>query len=188
MVSGWVSLCSKFETWQRGCRRDGTKQVEYRVVSNHGGWCDEVPLGEEEKRLYQQIVAKAQLSSTRSIGLEVCNFMSCKCRLVALLWGHEGGETSWALPEESTRCLAGFPLSRPTTRRALVLHGCRQDFSEINQRVCRDSWWWSPQLLGEEAKKCCTVKLGKGTVRGHHVAHEIFRDPERVGSRIQMPV
>ena len=32
-----------------------------------------------------------------------------------------------------------------------MLHGCRlflrQDFSKDDERRCRDSWWWSPQLL-----------------------------------------
>ena len=32
VVQGWVSLCGEFETWQRGCRRDGTEQVEASVV------------------------------------------------------------------------------------------------------------------------------------------------------------
>ena len=61
-------------------------------------------------------------------------------------------------------------------------HGCRlglrQDFSKVDERRCRDSWCWSPQLLGEEAKECCTVKLGKRAVRSHHVGHEIFGDPD----------
>ena len=56
-------------------------------------------------------------------------------------------------------------------------HGCRpglrQDFSKVDERRCRDSWWWSPQL-GEEAKECCTAKLGKRAVRSHHLGHEIF--------------
>ena len=100
--------------------------------------------------------------------------MPCKCCLVAKSQGHAGGETSWALLEESTRCWAGFPLLRPTTQRALVLHGCRlclgQDFSEVNER-----------------EECCTVKLGERTVRSHHVGHEILRDPERVdGSWVQL--
>ena len=38
-------------------------------------------LDEEEKRLYQRIVAK--LNSLAHAGPEVCNFMSCKCCLVA---------------------------------------------------------------------------------------------------------
>ena len=57
---------------------------------------------------------------------------------------------------ESTCCMAGFPFSRPTGRRALVPHGCRlglrQDDFSVDERRCCDSWWWSPQLLGEEAK------------------------------------
>ena len=58
-----------------------------------------------------------------------------------------------------------------------MLHGCRlglrQDFSKVDERRCRDSWWWSPQL-GEEAKERCTAKLGKRAVRSYHVGHEIF--------------
>ena len=74
-----------------------------------------------------------------------------------------------------------------------MLHGCRlglrQDFSEVDERRCRDSWWWSPQLLGGEAKERCTVKLGKRAVRSHHVGHEIFGDPELVdGSWVQLQV
>ena len=120
------------------------------------------PLDEEEKRLFQRIVAKLNYLAHDRLDLEVCNVMPCKCCLVAKSWGHAGGEMSWTLLEESTRCLAGLHLSRPTARRALVLHGCRlslrQDFSEVNERACRDSWWWSPQLLGEEVKECI-VKL-----------------------------
>ena len=85
----------------------------------------------------------------------------------------------------------GFPMSRPTAWRALVLHGCRlglrQDFSKVDEWRCRDSWWWSPQLLDKAAKECCTVKLGKRAVRAHHVGHEISGDPERVdGSWAQL--
>ena len=58
-----------------------------------------------------------------------------------------------------------------------MLHGCRlglrQDFSKFDERRCRDSLWWCPQLLGEEAQECCTVELGKRAVRCHHVGHEI---------------
>ena len=111
--------------------------------------------------------------------------MLCKCCLVAWSWGHAGGETSWALLEESTRRLAGFHFLRPTTRRALVLHGCRldlrQDFSEVKERG-------GVVTLGGGALNCwakkeksvCTVKLGERTVRSHHGGHEIFGDPERV--------
>ena len=64
-----------------------------------------------------------------------------------------------------------------------MLHGCRlgfgQDFSKVDERGRRDSWWRSPQLLDKEAKECGTVKLGKRAVRGHHVGYEIFGDPER---------
>ena len=49
-----------------------------------------------------------------------------------------------------------------------MVHGCRpglrQDFSKVDERRCRDSWWRSPQPLGEEAKECCTVKLGERAV------------------------
>ena len=69
------------------------------------------PLNEEEKRLYQRIVAKAQLSCARPAGSEVCNFLSGKCCLVAQHWRHESGEASWTILEESTGCLAGFPFS-----------------------------------------------------------------------------
>ena len=62
-----------------------------------------------------------------------------------------------------------------------MLHGCRlgfgQDFSKVDTRRRRDSWWRSPQLLDEEAEECGTVKLGKRAVRGHHVGHEIFGHP-----------
>ena len=80
-------------------RRDGTEQVETGIIQG-----DELkPLDEEGKRLYQRIVAKLKYLA------HVCNFMSCKCCLVALPWGR-AGETSWALLEESARCLAGFLL------------------------------------------------------------------------------
>ena len=140
------------------------------------------PLDEEGKRLYQRIVAKLNYLAYDRLDLKYAT--SCLASSVSSpsLGGHAGGETSWTLLEESTCCLAGFPLSRPTAWRALVLHGCRlgprKDFSKVNERRCHDSRWWSPQLLGEEAKECCTVKLGKRAVRSHHVGHEIFGDPE----------
>ena len=64
MVQRWVGFCGEFETWQRDCRRAGTEQVEASLVSataDGAARCqdDEVkPLKEEEKRLYQRIVAK----------------------------------------------------------------------------------------------------------------------------------
>ena len=90
MVQGWVGLCGEFETWQRGCRRDGTEQVETRcrlpATRDGAARCqgDELkPLDEEVKRLYQRIVAKTPLSCARPAGSEVCNFLSSKCCLVA---------------------------------------------------------------------------------------------------------
>ena len=65
MVQGRVGLCGDLETWQRGCRRAGTEQVEKPVSSPATGdgatrcQSDELkPLDEEGKRLYQRIVAK----------------------------------------------------------------------------------------------------------------------------------
>ena len=40
---GWVGLCSEFETWQGGCRRAGTEQVEASLVSGHGRWRCQMP-------------------------------------------------------------------------------------------------------------------------------------------------
>ena len=64
-----------------------------------------------------------------------------------------------------------------------MLHGCRlgirQDFSSIDEWKCCNSWWRSPQLLGEEAKECRTVKLGERVVRRYPVGHAITGDPER---------
>ena len=107
---------------------------------------------EEGKRLYQRIVAKLNYLAHDQLDLKYAT--SCLASAVSSpsFGDMEAGETL----EESTHCLAGFPLSRPTAQRALVLHGCRlglrQDFSKVDERRCRDSWWWSPQLLGEEAK------------------------------------
>ena len=150
------------------------------------------PLDEEGKRLYQRIVAKRNYPAQDRLDLKYAT--SCLASAVSspCLGGHAGSKTSWTLLEESTCCLAGFPLSRPTGRRALVPHGgrlgLRQDFSEINQWRCRDSWWWGSQLQGEEAKEGCTVKLGKPAVRSHHVGYEFFWDLERVdGSWVQLP-
>ena len=36
-------FCGEIETWQRGCRRAGSEQVETSIVSSYGGWRDAVP-------------------------------------------------------------------------------------------------------------------------------------------------
>ena len=69
------------------------------------------PLDEEEKRLYQRIMAKLNNLAHDRLDFEVCNFLSGECRLVAWHWRHEGGEASWTILEESTSCWAGFPFS-----------------------------------------------------------------------------
>ena len=101
------------------------------------------PLCEEEKRLYQRIVAKLNYRAHDRLDLKVCNFMSCKCCLVAFLWRHASSETSWALLEESTRCLTAGELLCHTDAEL----GLRQDFSEIKQWGCRDSWWLESELF-----------------------------------------
>ena len=69
------------------------------------------PLDEEEKRLYQRIVAK--LNCLAHDRLDFKYTTSCLASAVSSpsLRRRAGGETSWALLEESTCCLAGFPLS-----------------------------------------------------------------------------
>ena len=84
------------------------------------------PLDEEEKRLYQRIVAKLNYLAHDRLDLKYATSCLASAASSPGLGGHAGGEMSWALLEESTRCLAGFLLSRPTT--ALVLHGCRLGF------------------------------------------------------------
>ena len=55
----WGGLCGEFETWQRGCRRAGTEQVETSIVGATRCEGDEPePLDEEEKRMYQRITTK----------------------------------------------------------------------------------------------------------------------------------
>ena len=139
--------------------RSKSKPVSSPATGDGAARCqgdEHKPHGDEEKRLYQRIVTKLNYLAHGRLDLKYAT--SCLASAVSSLsrGGHAGGETSWALLEEGIRCLAGFHVSRPTTRRALVLHGCRlglrQDFSEVGERWCCDSWLWSLQLLGEEAK------------------------------------
>ena len=139
------------------------------------------PLDEEGKRLYQR---SALWQSDR---LDLIYATSCLASAVSSprLGDMQAAEASWTILEQGTCCLAGFPLSRPTAIELLCYTDAdchRQDFSEVNERVCCDSC-----LLGEETEECCTVKLGERAVRSHHVGHEIFVYPERVdGSWAQL--
>ena len=81
--------------WETRDQMNGPKpgdQKELHILNRTLRWCKDglvfaanllKPLDEEGKRLYQRIVAKLNLSSARSTGLEVRNFMSGKCCLVA---------------------------------------------------------------------------------------------------------
>ena len=100
-------------------------------------------LDEEGKRLHQRIIAKL-------------NYLA-----------HDRLDLKYA-----TSCLASA-VSSPGTgymraakrvggrRRWLGGLGVLSGVSEIDEWGCRDSWWWSPQLLVEEAEKCRTIKLGE---------------------------
>ena len=114
MVQGWVGLRGEHETWQRGCRQAGTEQVEASLVSGHGRrrQDDEFKsLNEEEKRLYQRIVAK--LTNLAHDPLDLKYATSCLACAVSSpsLGGHASSGASWTILEESTGCLARFLFS-----------------------------------------------------------------------------
>ena len=65
MVQRWVGLCGEFETWQRGFVDEPglskSKPVSSPATADDAARCQDdecKPLNEEEKRLYQRIVAK----------------------------------------------------------------------------------------------------------------------------------
>ena len=132
------------------------------------------PLDEERKRLYQRIVAKLDYPAHDRLNLKYAT--SCLASAVSSpgLGDIQAATRVGLHLRKAPVAWQGFPFHDP----ALVLHRCRlrlrRDFSKVDERRCRDSWWWSPQLLGEDAKWCCTtVELGKRTVRSHHVGHDI---------------
>ena len=117
--------------------------------------CQSELLDEEGKRLYQRIVAKLNyLAHDRD---ELKYATSCHASAVSSpgLGDMQAAKRVGRHLRKALVAWQGFTFSRPTARRALVLHGCglglRQCFSKVDERWCRDSWWWSPQLLGEEA-------------------------------------
>ena len=60
MVQGWVCICSKFEAWQGGCLSK-SKPVSSPATGDSVTRFkddDSKPLDEEEKRLYQRVIAK----------------------------------------------------------------------------------------------------------------------------------
>ena len=65
------------------------------------------PLDEEEKRLYQRIIAKLNYLAHDRLDLKCAT--SCLASAASL--PSMGGEASWTILEESTSCLAGFPFS-----------------------------------------------------------------------------
>ena len=109
MVQGWVGLAanlrhgrevvdemgrSKSKPVSSPVSRDGAA----RYLSN-----ELRPLDEDEKCLYQRIVAKINNPAhDRLIGFAVCNLMSCDCCLVLWPWERAGGETSCSPLEETT--------------------------------------------------------------------------------------
>ena len=105
------------------------------------------PLDEEVKRLYQRIVAKFNYLAHDRLDLKYAT--SCLASAVSSpsLGGMPAARRVGRHLRKALGGLAGVHLSRPTTRRALVLHGrlgLRQDFSKVDERRCRDSWWRSP--------------------------------------------
>ena len=123
-------FCSEFETRQRGCRRDGTEQVETstvfpprEMVRRGAGVTNSNRLMKKRNVCTSGLWQKLNYLAHGRLDLKYAT--SCLASAVSSpCLGDAGGETSWALLEESTRCLARFLLSRPMARRALVLHGC----------------------------------------------------------------
>ena len=68
------------------------------------------PLDEEEKRLYQRIIAKLNYLAHDRLDLKYAT-SSLASAVLSPSIGDESGEASWTILEESTGCLAGFPFS-----------------------------------------------------------------------------
>ena len=82
------------------------------------------PLDEEEKRLYQRIIAKLNYFAHYRLDLKYAT--SCLASAVSSpsIERHEGREASWAILEEGASGLARLPFSLSPTRRTFVLYRC----------------------------------------------------------------
>ena len=69
------------------------------------------PLDEEEKRLYQRIIANLNYLEHDRLDLKYATSCLASAASSPSHWRHESGEASWTILEESTSCLAGFPFS-----------------------------------------------------------------------------
>ena len=149
------------------------------------------PLDEEGKSLYQRIVAKLNYLAHDRLDLKYAT--SCLASAVSSpsLGDMQAAKRVGRYLRKAPVAWQGFPFSRPTSRRALVLHGCRlglgQDFSKVDERGRRDS--------GLGVLNCWTKK--QNSVALSSWESELFAaitsgtrslwDPERVdGSWVQL--
>ena len=143
------------------------------------------PLDGEGKRLYQRIVAKLNFLAHDRLDLKYAT--SClACAVSSPSFADvQAAKRVGRYLRKAFVAWQGFLFhdSRPgeLSCATWMPTGLRTRLLEGRRAGRRDSWWRSPQLLDKEARECCTVKLGKRAVRGHHVGHEILGDPERVG-------
>ena len=115
---------------------------------------DSKSLDEEEKRLYQRIIAKLNYLAHDRLHLKYCNFLSDTCCLVVQYWRHEDDEVSWTILEEDADGLTRLPYSRSAIRRTLLLQQCGLDFKQDFSR----STSGDVVTLGDGVLNCWTKK------------------------------
>ena len=95
------------------------------------------PLHKEGKRLYQPIVARLNNLAHDQLDLKCATSSLASAVSSPSLGEMQAAKRVGRYLRKAPVAWQGFPLSRPTARRALVLHGCRlgltQDFSKVDE-------------------------------------------------------
>ena len=94
-------------------------------------------LNEAEKRLYERIVAKLNYLAHDRLDLKCATSCLASAFSSPGLGDMQAAKRVGRYLRKALVACQGFPLSRPTARRALVPHGCRlglrQDFSKVDE-------------------------------------------------------
>ena len=196
MVLGWVGLCGEFETWQRGCRRAGTQQVDASSPATADGAArcqdDEFkPLNEEEKRFGQRIVAKLKYLAHDWLDLKYAT--SCLASAVSSpsIGDMRAAKRVGRYLRRAPVAWQGFPFDDLRPEELL----CYTDADWASDKTSRRSTSGGVVTLGGGVLNCWAKKQNSvalsswesEAVRRHHVGHEIIGNPERVdGSWVQL--
>ena len=109
------------------------------------------PLDEEEKHVYQRTTAKLNYLAHDRLELKYASSCLASAASSPSIGDMRAAKRVGRYLRKAPVAWQGFPFHDPRPEELL----------EVDEWRCRDSWWWSFFLFGEETEECRTVKLGE---------------------------